>query len=66
MLDQVNTLLDNGWIEQCGGAWGSPLVFAPKPHQETITNIDDFVISFGECVSATASSKQSLTLLSTT
>jgi hypothetical protein len=43
ILDQVNTLLNNGWIEQCGGAWGSPLVLAPKPHQETITNIDDFV-----------------------
>ena len=43
MLEQINTLLFNNWIEECGGAWGSPLVLAPKPHQETITNIDDFI-----------------------
>ena len=31
---QVNALLNIGIIHECGGPWGSPIVLAPKPHQE--------------------------------
>ena len=40
----LQVLLSNGWIEKCTeGGCGSPIVLAPKPHQEKITNIEDFV-----------------------
>ena len=42
-MDNIKTLLHNDWIEECGGSWGSMIVLAPKPHQEHVTNIDDFV-----------------------
>ena len=33
-----------GWITHCTtGGWCSPIVLAPKPHQEHVTNIKDFV-----------------------
>ena len=43
ILEQVRQLLINGWIEKCGGPWGSMIVLAQKPHQEHITNISDFI-----------------------
>eukprot|EP00977_Amphora_coffeiformis_P020518 scaffold8331_cov115-Amphora_coffeaeformis.AAC.1 len=45
MLSQIEALLDLGWISYfptlCG--WLSQIVLAPKPHQEHVTNIDDFI-----------------------
>ena len=43
ILTQVAQLLSNKWIEPCGGPWGSIIILAQKPPQESITNIDDFV-----------------------
>ena len=30
-------------MEHCKGGWGSPIVLTPKPRQESIEDIDDFV-----------------------
>ena len=43
MMEQVEGLLANDWIEETKGAWGSIIVLAPKPHQEHIEDIDEFV-----------------------
>ena len=43
MMEHIHALLKNGWIEPCKGPWGSIIVLAPKPHQEHVTDIDDFV-----------------------
>ena len=44
ILKQVNVLLANEWITPCPhGGWGSPIVLAPKPHQEHVTDVDDLV-----------------------
>ena len=44
IMTQVEQLLDNDWITECKqGSWGSMIVLAPKPHQETVTDIQDFV-----------------------
>ena len=43
ILEQVQQLLINGWIEKCEGPWGSMVVLAQKPHQEHITDINNFV-----------------------
>ena len=43
IMEQIQALLKNDWIEECDGPWGSIIVLAPKPHQEHITHIDDFV-----------------------
>ena len=43
MQEQLDTLIHNNWIEPASGPWGSMIVLAPKPHQEQITNITDFV-----------------------
>jgi hypothetical protein len=42
-MDQIDSLLHNNWIYECGGPWGLHIVLAPKPHQEHVTNIKDFV-----------------------
>ena len=42
-MAQVVQLFDNGWIERCAGPWGSMIVLAQKPHQEHVTNIDEFI-----------------------
>jgi hypothetical protein len=49
ILQQQQALLANGWIRECYGPWGSLVVLAPKPHQEDIEDINDFVWRF--CVS---------------
>ena len=42
-MEHIESLLHNDWIERCGGAWGSMIVLAPKPHQEEVTDINKFV-----------------------
>lgn len=42
-MSNIETLLHNEWIRECQGPWGSMIVLAQKPHQETITQIEDFV-----------------------
>jgi hypothetical protein len=43
ILQHVEALLHNGWIEECFGPWASQIVLAAKPHQEHIDDIDEFV-----------------------
>ena len=43
IMDQVYQLLANGWVKQCKGPLGSPIVLAVKTHQEHDTDIDNFV-----------------------
>ena len=43
ILEEQQALLANGWIRKCYGPWGSLVVLAPKPHQEDVENIEDFV-----------------------
>jgi hypothetical protein len=43
IMDQIDVLLNNGWIHPCKGPWGSSIVLAAKPHQEQVTDIADFV-----------------------
>ena len=51
IMEQINALLSNNWIEEYGGAWGSQIVLAVKPHQEHIDDIREFVwrmcVSYG-------------------
>ena len=42
-MKQLSALLDNKWIRECGGAWGSQIVLAAKPHQEHVLDIKEFV-----------------------
>jgi hypothetical protein len=46
MMEHINTLLHNDWIRPCGGSWCSKIVLAPKPHQEDVEDIADFVWRF--------------------
>jgi hypothetical protein len=48
-LEQQEVLLANGWIRKCCSPWGSLVVLAPKPHQEDVTNVEDFI--WRKCVS---------------
>ena len=43
IMEQIQMLLNNDWIRECKGAWGSQIVLAAKPHQEHIQHIKDFV-----------------------
>ena len=43
IMTQIQVLLDNGWIRPCFGPWGSSIVLAAKPHQEQVTDINEFV-----------------------
>jgi hypothetical protein len=43
MQEHLDTLIHNDWIEPATGPWGSMIVLAPKPHQEHVTNITDFI-----------------------
>ena len=42
-MSHIQDLLDNGWITECTGPWGSMIVLAAKPHQEPITWVEDFI-----------------------
>ena len=44
IMKHIMKLLDMGWITHCeSGGWCSPIVLAPKPHQEHVVDISDFV-----------------------
>ena len=43
ILNHIKFLLCNDWVEQCQGEWSSPIVLAPKPPQEGISDVKDFV-----------------------
>lgn len=44
IMDNIKVLLTWDHVYHCTeGGWGSPVVLAPKPHQEHIFNIDDFI-----------------------
>ena len=43
IMAQIEELLQNEWIRECEGPWGSIIVLAAKPHQEHVTDINDFV-----------------------
>ena len=43
IMEQIVDLLKNDWIEECLGPWASKIVLAPKPHQEHVNDIDDFI-----------------------
>ena len=42
-MEHIDALKENKWIEECKGPWGSLIVLAPKPHQEHVEDIKDFV-----------------------
>ena len=42
-MEKVQQLLANGWAKQCKGPWGSLIKLSAKPHQEHITDIDEFI-----------------------
>jgi hypothetical protein len=46
MQESINDLLSNSWIRECSGPWLSKAVLAPKPHQEHVTVIADFIWRF--------------------
>jgi hypothetical protein len=58
IMVQIQTLLDNGWIEECIGPWCSSIVLAAKPHQEHVTDIKDFI--WRMCVSYRALNQATL------
>ena len=56
IMRHIKVLLANLWIRECsGGSYGAPIVLAPKPHQEDIDDISDFV--WRMCVSYRALNK---------
>ena len=42
-MEQIHGLLGNYWIEECAVPWGSQILLSPNPHQEHISNIEDFI-----------------------
>ena len=46
MMKHISALHDVNWIRPCGGPWCSKIVLAPKPHQEHIESISDFIWRF--------------------
>ena len=46
MQESIYDLLSNSWIRECSWPWLSKAVLAPKPHQEHVTDIGDFVWRF--------------------
>lgn len=46
MQKSIDDLIHNSWIRDCSGPWLSKAVLAPKPHQEHVTDIADFVWRF--------------------
>ena len=43
-MDNIDVLKSWNFIIHCmEGGWGSPIVLAPKPHQEQINDIKDFI-----------------------
>ena len=47
IMKQVNIILAEGLIECCAtDGWGSPIVLAPKPHQEHVNMMEDLIWRF--------------------
>ena len=43
-MEHIRLLQNNNWIRKCPtGSYGAPIVLAPKPHQEEVDNLEDFV-----------------------
>ena len=42
IMEQIFSLLENDWISDCGGSWGSQIVLVAKPYQEHIDNINKY------------------------
>jgi hypothetical protein len=40
---QFMELIINLWIRRCWGPWGSMIVLDPKPHQEHVMDIEEFI-----------------------
>ena len=56
IMKHIKAVLTNKWLRECsGGAYGAPIVLAPKPHQEDVENISDFI--WRMCVSYRALNK---------
>jgi hypothetical protein len=57
ILEQQKVRLTNGWIRKCYRPWGSLVVLAPKPHQEDVEHVSDFIwrmcVSYGRLNSVT-------------
>ena len=44
IMDNIKILQTWNFVYHCiEGGWGSPIALAPKPHQEYVINIDDFI-----------------------
>jgi hypothetical protein len=43
ILKQQDVLIANSWIRKCYGPWGSLIILVPKPHQEEVEKIEDFI-----------------------
>ena len=53
---QLIVLINNKWVREIkGGSYGAPIVLAPKPHQEEVEDIADFI--WRMCVSYRALNK---------
>ena len=42
-MSQIEALLQNEWIEEYGGPWGSSIVLTANPHHKYVTNIENFI-----------------------
>ena len=45
MIEKIQALEDNNWIRDCKGTWRSMILHPPKPHQEGVTYIKEFIWS---------------------
>ena len=43
IMTQIDNLLQNNWICNCKGVWGSKIVLEAKPHQEDVNKTDEFI-----------------------
>ena len=43
IMSQIEALIQNYWIEECGVPWDSIFITILKPHQEHVTKIDYFI-----------------------
>ena len=43
IMEQVQALLKNVWIDKCGVPWSIRILLATKPYQEHFQNIDGFI-----------------------
>ena len=44
IMEHICAFQNNNWIQKCPtGSYGAPIVLAPKPHQDDVDNLKDFV-----------------------